>query len=505
MDSIANVNNLRLKFPGIESLLFKDFSLSINKGEKVLILGPSGSGKSTLLQVLTGLIPGSVEVPMKVEDIEVPEFWGFLFQDPDSQFCMPYIDEEIAFVLENLQIPREKMQGFIEYYLNQVGLNFDDIHTKIQTLSGGMKQRLAIASVLALEADVLFLDEPTAMLDPKGTEDVWKTLKEVGQEKTLVIVEHKIDHVVDFVDRVILLSDQGEIIADGSKEEVFQQYKHVLVEQGIWYPGVWEDYIFSRQQQTAAVSIDRAQPALSLSAFSGYIGRSKKIAVDQSDVFPGEWLAVLGNNGAGKSTLLHGLMDLIKTKGSYNIFGRDLKKVKKISDDLAFVFQNPEFQFVTNSVYDEIAYTLQLEKWNTDEITSRVEELLSAYNLRKHEQNHPYQLSMGQKRRLSVAAATVKRQPILLLDEPTFGQDAINTFAVLEQIEDLRLQGAAVIMVTHDLNIVEHFATRVWCIDHGELINDCQPSDYIKRVSTVKQQGREMDANGLPFSRNVAP
>jgi energy-coupling factor transport system ATP-binding protein len=180
MEAVASVHKLRLKFPGVQSLLFKDFSLSLRKGEKVLILGSSGSGKSTLLQVLTGLIPGSVDVPMKAESINIPSSWGYLFQDPDSQFCMPYVDEEIAFVLENLQIPREKMQSYMKYYLNQVGLNFDDIHTKIQTLSGGMKQRLAIASVLALEAEVLFLDEPTAMLDPDGTEEVWKTIMDEG-------------------------------------------------------------------------------------------------------------------------------------------------------------------------------------------------------------------------------------------------------------------------------------------------------------------------------------
>ncbi len=479
MKAIAYVEKLRLKFPGTESLLFKDFSLSLRQGEKVLILGPSGSGKSTLLQVLTGLIPGSVEVPMKAEDIKIPDSWGFLFQDPDSQFCMPYVDEEIAFVLENLQVPREKMPEKIRYYLNQVGLEFEDHHTKIQTLSGGMKQRLAIASVLALESEVLFLDEPTAMLDPEGTEDVWKTIKEVGQEKTLVIVEHKINQVVDFVDRIILLDYHGEIIADGSKQEIFNNYKAVLIEQGIWYPGVWEDYIQTNRQHTPNPNTPQETPAITLSNFSGYRGKDKKIEVKGLDVQPGEWVTVLGKNGAGKSTLLHALMDLIKTKGSYKIFGQDAKKIKRISDYLAFVFQNPEFQFVTNTVYDEIAYTLQLEKWRADKVSERVEAFIKAYHLNGHEQSHPYQLSMGQKRRLSVAAATVKDQPVLLLDEPTFGQDAKNTFAILEQIDELRLQGTAVIMVTHDLEIVRHFATRVWEIDQGEVISDMTASDYM--------------------------
>lgn len=485
MEAVASVHKLRLKFPGVQSLLFKDFSLSIRKGEKVLILGSSGSGKSTLLQVLTGLIPGSVDVPMKAESINIPSSWGFLFQDPDSQFCMPYVDEEIAFVLENLQIPREKMQSYMKYYLNQVGLNFDDIHTKIQTLSGGMKQRLAIASVLALEAEVLFLDEPTAMLDPDGTEEVWKTIMDVGAQKTLVIVEHKIDHIVDFVDRIILLSDYGEILADGSKQDVFHHYKHILVEQGIWYPDVWDDYLQATRKHPPNIRIGDEKAAISVENFSGYRGKDKKIDVKNVEVFHGEWVTVIGKNGAGKSTLLHALMDLIKTKGTYKIFGQEAKKIKKISNYAAFVFQNPEFQFVTNSVYEEIAYTLQLEKWSPEKISQRVEELLTFYHLKQQEHSHPYQLSMGQKRRLSVAAATVNKQPILLLDEPTFGQDAKNTFAILEQIEFLRLHGTTVIMVTHDVNIVHHFATRVWTIERGELLTDCTSSEYMKRVKTI--------------------
>ncbi|MFC7063485.1 ABC transporter ATP-binding protein [Halobacillus seohaensis] len=478
MTSIASMTNMRLKFPGVESLLFKDFSISLNKGEKVLILGPSGSGKSTLLQVLTGLIPNTVDVPMKAEELVIPDSWGFLFQDPDSQFCMPYVDEEIAFVLENLQIPREKMEKYIEYYLQQVGLDIDEIHTKIQMLSGGMKQRLAIASVLALEPEVLFLDEPTAMLDPEGTKRVWDTIKDVGEDKTVVIVEHKIEQIVDFIDRVILLGENGEIIADGSKQEVFDQYKQVLIDQGIWYPNVWEDYVEGKRRDIPKIEINEEKSSIHLSHFSGYRGKEKTINVKQADAHPGEWITVLGENGAGKSTLLLALMNLIKTKGTYYVLEQSHKKIKNIADYVTFVFQNPEFQFITNSVYEEVAFSLQLEKWGEEEISKRVNELLRVYHLEDHQQNHPYQLSIGQKRRLSVAASIVKEQSVLLLDEPTFGQDAKNTFAILEQLEQLRAEGTTIIMVTHDLNIVKHFATTVWKINNGELTKESSSSDY---------------------------
>ncbi|WP_431802737.1 ABC transporter ATP-binding protein [Halobacillus andaensis] len=485
MTSIAGMTNMRLKFPGEESLLFKDFSLSLNKGEKVLLLGPSGSGKSTLLQVLTGLIPDSVEVPMKADDIKIPDSWGFLFQDPDTQFCMPYVDEEIAFVLENLQVPREKMKSCIEYYLREAGLTFKDIHTKIQTLSGGMKQRLAIASVLALEPEVLFLDEPTAMLDPEGTKHVWETIKNVGENKTVVIVEHKIEHVIDFVDRVILLGDNGEIIADGSKEKVIDQHKQVLIDQGIWYPGVWEDYIQTRTRNTTAASINKEQEAVHLSDFSAYRGNNEVLHVEEANAHPGEWITVLGENGAGKSTLLLALMNLIKFKGTYRILEKDWKQIKLFADSITFVFQNPEFQFVTNSVYEEVAFTLKLKKWREEEVSSRVNELLDMYHLQHHKHLHPYQLSTGQKRRLSVAASIVKEQPIILLDEPTFGQDAKNTFSLLEQLEQLKEEGAVIIMVTHDLNIAEHFATKVWRVENGKLVEEPPSPDYLEKRQTA--------------------
>lgn len=481
MESIANIEKLRLKFPGIGSLLFKDLSLSFHKGEKVLILGPSGSGKSTLLQVLTGIIPNSIDVPVKAESMVLPESWGYVFQDPDTQFCMPYVDEEIAFVLENLQVPRNQMKEKIEFFLKEVGLQLPDLHTKIQTLSGGMKQRLAIASVLALEPEVLILDEPTAMLDPEGTKEVWDTIKNISEDKTLLIVEHKIEHIADIVDRVILFNLDGEIVADGPKEYVFTHHKNELIEHGIWYPGVWDDYLQGRRNE------QKEQPTsdmtlLTLNDFRGYRGKEEKIRVDDALVKPGEWIGVIGENGAGKSTLLLSMMQLIKTSGEEKINGKNIDK-KKITQDMTFVFQNPEFQFVTNSVYDEIAYSLRLNKVEEAIIQKRVNEHLEMFKLKSQQEQHPYQLSMGQKRRLSVAAAIVNEQPILLLDEPTFGQDAKNTFAILEQLEEWRQKGTTIIMVTHDMNIIDHFVTRVWEVVDGVLIKDFIPE--AKEVSLI--------------------
>lgn len=469
----ASITNLRLKFPGEEALLFKGFSLSVFRGEKVLLLGPSGCGKSTLLQVLSGLIPRSMEVPMRCDEATIPARAGVVFQDPDTQFCMPYGDEELAFVFENMQIPREDMPGLIRHYLDRVGLRklVEEPHTSIQSLSQGMKQRLAIASALAMEPDVLFLDEPTALLDHEGTLQVWDTIKQVCADKTLIIVEHKIDEIVDYVDRVIVLSPTGELIADGPPADVFISHKRELQQYGIWYPGVWADYASSHAKPAINNKEDMstAAPIIDIFEFRGMRGGTSVVDVKRAYAQRGNWIGIVGENGAGKSSLLLAVMRLIKTEGICEVNGRQVKKVEQLAADIAFVFQNPEFQFVTYSVRDEVGYSLLFEKLSDHEREAKTEVMLERFGLLPYAARHPYQLSMGQKRRLSVAAAMVRNQRILLLDEPTFGQDARNTFAMLEQIEQLRQEGTTILMVTHDREIVDRWCTQVWTMKEGEL------------------------------------
>lgn len=482
MNRITGVTHLRLKYPGEQKLLFWDFSLSVRSGEKLLLLGPSGSGKSTLLQVLSGLVPQAVELPMKADEVTVPESWGFVFQDPDTQFCMPFVDEEMAFVLENMGNPREQMLPLMQLYLKRVGLELNDLHTDIQTLSQGMKQRLAIASVLALAPDVLFLDEPTAMLDPEGTEQVWDTLKAAAMDKTVVIVEHKIEHVSGFIDRVVVLNESGEIVADGQPEHVFAEQRELLREYGIWYPGVWEEHVASvgplRKQAGEAIgeaanrqdAVLATDPIATIRELRGWYGKAVKLELAAADIAPGEWICVIGRNGAGKSTLLLSLMKLIRTSGDYRVYGREATATSQLSRDIAFVFQNPEWQFVTESVAEEAAYSLRVEGLLAEmDIRERTDALLREFELVGLETRHPYQLSLGQKRRLSVAASIVRGQQLVLLDEPTFGQDARNTFAMLAKLERLREAGATIVTVTHDMKIVEHYATRVWEVLDGRV------------------------------------
>ncbi|KAB8138530.1 ABC transporter ATP-binding protein [Gracilibacillus oryzae] len=463
MEQIAiSMEGLKVKFPNEKSFLFMDLSLTVKQGEKVLLVGPSGGGKSTLLKILAGIIPNSVEIPMKYTNSILPERYGYVFQDPDSQFCMPYADEEIAFVLENLQIPFQKMAELIPYYLDTVGLHLSDIHTKINQLSGGMKQRLAIASVLALQPDVLFLDEPTAMLDEEGTDQVWDSVMKIASDKTVIIVEHKIEQVYDFVDRIIMINTAGEIIADGEPYKMIEEHLDLFRKYGIWYPGVWKGLNKPSFQNQLSFN-----PAITITQLTGYKIKKEIIHIDTAHVTKGDWIAITGANGSGKSTLLQSLAKLIKTKGTVHYsFTQDIPFYRKVG----FVFQNPELQFVTNTVYDELAFSLLNIPLSEQEKRQRISDHLAIFQLDHVKNIHPFQLSVGQMKRLSIAAITIMEPEILLLDEPTFGQDAANTFRMLDYFVSLHQKGTTILMVTHDQQISEHFATAEWTMDAGKLL-----------------------------------
>lgn len=481
----ASVQALRIKFPGEPSFVFKDLSLTVRRGEKVLLLGPSGCGKSTLLQVLGGLIPHVMEVPMKAENIVIPLSRGYVFQDPDTQFVMPFVDEELAFVLENRGIDRVHMEPRMRKALQAVGLMLNDLHVPVDSLSQGMKQRLALASVLLLAPEAIFLDEPSALLDPEGRTQMWESVWSVAEGRTLVIVEHRIEEIADRVDRIILFAPDGSILGDGRPDWIFRMFHRELQQFGIWHPGVWEEFgrklVSGQEKNGNSETEDRLDPLLSLNRFTGFRAGKPVIQVDAASIYPGDFIAVTGPNGAGKSSLLLSLMCLLRFKGQYLLRGaimaetagaswRQRKRARPPSDQIGYVFQNPEFQFVAESVREEIGFSLKIgEDGNVPEMEGKVQSFLRSFHLEGLEQRHPYQLSTGQKRRLSIASAVVCGQPILLLDEPTFGQDARNTFAILDYCMAMQAEGAAIVMVTHEEEIAKRIATRVWEVAEGQL------------------------------------
>lgn len=487
----AAVYDLRLKFPGEDAFVFKDLSFEVQPGEKLLLLGPSGCGKSTLLQVLAGIIPGLIETPMRCKDQIIPSSWGILFQDPDTQFCMPYVDEELAFVLENQGVPREEMLPRMQEALEQVGLLLPEIHLPIESLSQGMKQRLALASVLLTDPEVLLLDEPSALLDPEGRQQIWEAVRQVAEQRTLVIVEHRIEELLGLglVDRVALFGPEGQLLGMGEPEELFARCQRELEAFGIWRPGAWNRFLsdFAAEERTVgseqlklpdALEPQKRQPLIELSGFRGFRRNRAVIQVDHAEVYSGEFIAVTGPNGAGKSSLLLALMGLLPSEGKYRLSGalaggrkQRNRRVRNASEMIGFVFQNPEFQFVENEVVKEIAFSLSEAGVQEEETRRQVVKAVDRFGLAGLERRHPYQLSLGQKRRLSVAGAAVTGKSILLLDEPTFGQDAVNTFAILHLCEELRAGGTAIVMVTHEEPIAEALATRRWVVKDGVLMD----------------------------------
>lgn len=446
--------NLRLLFPGMKEAFLKNLDFSYTSGEKILVLGPSGAGKSTLLEVLAGLIPTIIDVPAKWDDLRVPDNTAYFFQDPDAQFNMPYTDEEIAFVFENQQIPSAEMPERIAHYMALANVT-TDTHTAINKLSGGMKQRLQLASLLALKSDFYYLDEPTAMLDPEATQYFWEQMKQLTQQQTVIVVEHKITEIIDYVSRIVIMSEDGSIIADGPTAEILTTHTDYLHDAGIWHPESW-----TLAPKFERIPIASPENLLTASQFKVKQKKQTVVSLDNLTVQTGDWLCISGENGSGKSTLLEGLRGLLKTSGK-------LTFPNGSQETTGFVFQNPDYQFVCDTVKEDLAFGLQFEKLTEEAKEERILAYLDYFSLTARQAIHPLSLSMGQKRRLSVASSVITEPQLLLLDEPTFGQDARNTFRLIESLEHWRKKGMAILMITHEPEIIERYATGVINVKDG--------------------------------------
>ncbi|GED16239.1 ABC transporter ATP-binding protein [Aneurinibacillus migulanus] len=488
-------NDVSVRFYGAPSLTLRNVTISVQKGEKVLLLGPSGCGKSTLLSVLSGIIPGTIEAEV-TGDIIRPASVGVMFQDPDAQFCMLTVGDEIAFSLENRAIPRNEMDARIDAAMRQANL-FVPKDTLIETLSGGMKQRLALACLLALEADVLFLDEPTAQLDPQGRQDVFYLLKSIAaSDMTMVFVEHVLDGLIDWMDRVILLDATGNLIGEGAPQDVLRRYSKEIEAAGIWRPRLfphtmdevsadsshtlqitWRDSL--KQSEKRAQTPRQEKPDIcNVRDLTISYGKTNVLEQISFDIKKGEWIAIVGENGAGKSTLLKALAGLEKgRRGDIYIQDRPIRKwpATKLYEQVGFVFQNPELQFVTDRVYDEVAFGGRIRKFDESVLSEKTHRLLQEFSLDAHRDAHPFTLSQGQKRRLSVATMLLFEQKLLLLDEPTFGQDEATSNQLLARLMQRKKQGTAIVMVTHDMDIVDQYADRVLWVSDGTIRFDGAP------------------------------
>ena len=467
---------------GRKNAALSGVDLDIAPGERVLVLGPSGSGKSTLMGGLAGLLGGAEEGEatgtLTVDGVAPAQARGrvgLLMQDPEAQVVLARVGDDVAFGMENLGVPREEIWPRVEESLGAVGLDAPLDHSTTE-LSGGQKQRLALASILAMGPGLLLLDEPTANLDPSGIAEVRAAVEAVVERTgaTMVVVEHRVDVWAPLVDRVIVVAD-GRIAADGPLREVLEQQGDALRERGIWLPG-----------DDVAAEVGPAPEVSPASSEDSPIARVTDLTIGYDKASPvrsgidltlerGVSTCIVGANGAGKSTfaltlagLLPPIAGTVEVQTSDGTAGDPHEwSSKQLLGRMSMVFQEPEYQFLASTVAEELAIGPRAVGMTEEEIAPLVEEHMEALGLTRLARANPMTLSGGEKRRLSVATALISAPELLILDEPTFGQDRGTWLGLVRLLRAALARGVTLVSITHDPAFVAAMGQRV--VDLGLL------------------------------------
>ena len=467
---------------GRKNAALSGVDLDIAPGERVLVLGPSGSGKSTLMGGLAGLLGGAEEGEatgtLTVDGVAPAEARGrvgLLMQDPEAQVVLARVGDDVAFGMENLGVAREKIWPRVENSLEAVGLSVPLDHSTTE-LSGGQKQRLALASILAMGPGLLLLDEPTANLDPSGVAEVRAAVEKVVERTgaTVVVVEHRVDVWASLVDRVIVVAD-GAIAADGPLDEVLAQQGEALRERGIWLPGDDVAAEVGPAPEVAPASSDATPIARVTDLTIGYDASAPVRSGIDLTIERGVSTCIVGANGAGKSTfaltlagLLPPLEGAVEVETSDGTAGDPHEwSSKQLLGRMSMVFQEPEYQFLAATVAEELAIGPRAAGMTDEEIAPLVDEHLEALGLTKLARANPMTLSGGEKRRLSVATALISAPELLILDEPTFGQDRGTWLGLVRLLRAALERGVTLVSITHDPAFVAAMGQRV--IDLGQV------------------------------------
>ncbi|OLO64645.1 ATP-binding cassette domain-containing protein [Actinomyces oris] len=508
-----SIEGLSVHYLGRESWVLDSVSLTHLRAQVTAIIGPSGCGKTTLVRALCGLIPhclpseyaGSLRLSgTEVADATVQtlaQTVAYVGQSPDAAVVTRTVHNDVAFPLQNLCLPRSEITARVEEALRAVGL-IERIWDDPWTLSGGQRQRLALAVALAMRPQLLVLDEPTSTLDATGREDFYALISSLTASGTaVVVIDHDLDPVLPIIDQVLALNADGRTIAVGSPREVFMSHRRELIDAGVWMPRALreaDDDLFlgaaapevaltcaeagirvprladlcahnevrylEKQVRDSAESWQRVEAIDTREVVAGRPRPEARTSVELVDLeVPGraprvslrlgggELVALVGPNGAGKSSILSALAGLVRSRADKaTVCGRDVGKGRHL---VGYVFQNPEHQFVATTVGAELAVG--------GTSSERVDELLEQFHLTAHRGHHPLTLSGGQARRLSVATMVSEERDVVVLDEPTYGQDWDNTCELMDFIDQLRDQGRTVIMATHDLELALEHCTHI--------------------------------------------
>lgn len=523
--SHVRLEKLNYSYPYSDIPSLCDVDLELKKGEFVLLVGPSGCGKSTLVRCLNRLVPeisggilsGSVMIRGKdIRNEKVHKLAlevGMVFQNPETQLFSLTVAEDLAFGPENLGLPRQEIRARVEKSLKNVGLERLREHF-IFTLSGGEKQRTAIGGNLAMQPEILVLDEPTSDLDPAGTMEVLELLRKLNEEKqtTIILIEHKLDAVFEIADRMLVM-DEGRIILDGKPFEILCFEEKKLRNLGIHPPQLTEiasflgmasefsripdyDTLLKRLAELLRAHAGeckpekQAEPEISASLLHSqekiphvrieglcyrHEGGTELFENLNLEIKHGEFLALLGHNGAGKTTLAGHLMGFCRpVSGKVLLYGNDISmySTSQLSKQVGYLFQNPDSQIFTDSVFEEVRFGLKNLGIPEEEIKRRVNSALEMMELSAYRKRHPHALSRGQRQRLAVASILALEPDLLVLDEPTTGQDRGHIRKFLDKIRELNRLGKTVVLITHDMELAAEYAERVVVMKQGKIFLD---------------------------------
>lgn len=529
---MISFKNFSFKYNNVVDKTLKNIDITINKGEKVLIVGPSGSGKSTLSHCINGLIPfsysGEIEGELIIDNIkpyekslsDVSKKVGTIMQDQDSQFIGLSVGEDVAFNFENDAIPVKEMKVKVVNALELVNM-VDFINHSPYELSGGQKQRVSLAGVLGNDAEILLFDEPLANLDPASGKEVMELVNSIHEKtnKTIIIVEHRIEDVLEQAFDKVIIIDRGEVKAIGAPDDILKS--DILSKSGLREP------LYVSAMKYANCNLDKINNLRDFNNLdedskekikNWFNNESKNISMKNNNkeekilevrnltfshdknkntlenvsfhLNKGEILAVLGNNGAGKSTLCRVITGILKSKEG-NIFLKDecidSWSISKRCSSIGYVMQNPNQMISQHMIKDEIALGLKCRGYSKEEIDTKVEEVLKICGLYPYRNWPVTALSYGQKKRVTIASILAINPDVIILDEPTAGQDHKHYTEFMEFIKTLANKGISIILITHDMQLTLEYCDRAMVLSAGKKIADNKPSCILTDENIIKQ------------------
>jgi energy-coupling factor transport system ATP-binding protein len=483
--NIINLENISYTYLGQKKPVLENINLTVGQGEFLAVMGKTGAGKTTLCRLLNGIIPhstgghlqGVVFIDGERTDISSVSFLalkvGMVLDDPDAQLFTASARHEAAFGPENLLLSPHEIIERVSFALDAVGLaGFED--RQPSSLSGGEKQRLAIAAALAMKGKILVLDEPLTRLDPQGKIEVMSVLKKLKEKHNLTIImaDHNSSMMAEFADRVCILNN-GRITAAGMVKKIFSG-ETLLSENGIQPPEAADIFsIFHESEELQ--NINKETPAIKISCFSHSYGQSKAIIENINlSIADNDFIALIGHNGCGKTTLLKNIAGLLcPSSGDIYIRGNNTKTltVSAISKEIGFIMQNPDSQLFTSSVYDEVAFALKNSGLSKAEIHCRVTNALQIAGL-ENPAAFPHALCRAGRTKTVLAAVLAMGCKILVLDEVDVGQDYEGSVKIMEIAKELHSKGITIIFVTHNMSLVCKYAHRLILMDRKGIVKD---------------------------------